>query len=63
METKNEETLVYTIEELAKVLKISKSSAYQLARSKDFPIIRINKRILVLASKLKIWLQEKCNEA
>ncbi len=57
----NKETLVYTVDELAKVLKISKSNAYQLVRANDFPKIRLNKRILILASELKIWLQKKCN--
>ena len=50
------EPLVYSIEDLTKVLKISKGMAYQLARSENFPIIRIGKRILVPAEGLKEWV-------
>lgn len=62
METKKEETLVYTVKELARVLKISKSGAYQLVRCKNFPKIKINKRILIPVKELKIWLEKRCNE-
>lgn len=61
MKNLENESLVYTINELAENLKISKSSAYQLARNKDFPTIRIGKRILIPVSKLKEWLTEYCN--
>lgn len=56
-----ENTLVYTIPELAKILKISLSTAYQMARADGFPKVRINKRILVPAEELKVWLRKKCN--
>ena len=57
-----DESMVYTIKELAKVLKISKSNAYQLARTPGFPKIKIGKRILVPKEELKKWLISQCNE-
>lgn len=36
-----------TIEEAAKALRISRSSAYEAARSGELPTIRIGKRLLV----------------
>ncbi len=53
--------LVYTIEELARKLKVSKSTIYKLVRSKDFPTIRIGKRILIPDNELRIWLERQCN--
>lgn len=61
MENSLKNTLVYTISELADVLKISKSTAYQLARAKDFPKMYIGKRILIPLEDLKIWIKENCN--
>lgn len=62
MDNNNPKTpLVYTIKELAEKLKISISSAYQLARAEDFPKINIGKRILIPDKELKIWLSERCN--
>ena len=56
MNKSNQESIVYSIDELADVLKISKSLAYQLARNRDFPKTKIGKRILIPAEELKKWL-------
>lgn len=56
------ESIVYSIEELSKILKISKSMAYQLARNDDFPKIKIGKRILIPAESLKRWLLRNEND-
>ena len=56
------EKLVYSVEELTNVLNISKSTAYQLVRSSNFPKIKIGKRILIPANKLKEWISEQVSE-
>jgi excisionase family DNA binding protein len=42
-----EETVVYTIEEAAKLLKLGRNSAYEAARNRQLPTIRIGRRLLV----------------
>lgn len=59
MEEKNQEPLVYSINELADVLCISKSLAYQIARNRDFPKIKIGKRILIPVEELKKWVSKQ----
>lgn len=48
-----------TIEGLAEALHISKSSAYQLARSYGFPKLHIGKRIIIPIDDLKAWMSSK----
>ena len=40
-------TVVYTIEEAAKLLKLGRNSAYEAARNQQLPTIRIGRRLLV----------------
>lgn len=51
--------LTYDAGELAKVLGISKSKAYDLMHREDFPTLRIGKRLLVVRSKFEVWLEEQ----
>ncbi len=45
-----------TINEVAKMLKISRSKAYSLTHEKDFPKIKIGKCIRVNKKSLLEWL-------
>lgn len=53
MKTNNQKTerLVLTVEETAKILGISRGTAYLLANSGGIPAIRISKRRLVVPRK------------
>lgn len=55
------EQLPFTLNalELAKVLGISKSSAYTLMRSKGFPTIFIGKRMVVYRDRLIEWIEKQ----
>ncbi len=54
---KNENKLTLTVEEMGKQLNISRATAYNLARQKDFyPSLRIGHRLLISAEALKHWL-------
>ena len=44
---------------LAKVLGVSRASAYELMREKDFPSFRIGKRILVRKENLIEWIEKR----
>ena len=48
--------VVINVRELAAVLGISKSAAYTLTHIKDFPVIRLGKRIVIPRDRLKAWL-------
>lgn len=52
--------MTLTVEEMAESLGISRSVAYQLVREKDFPVIRVSERRLIIPIKsLEKWLEER----
>ena len=53
------EKLTYTVTEVAKLLGIGRSAAYEAARNGQIPTVRIGKRILVPAAGLQRMLDGK----
>ena len=51
--------LMLSVPEIAVVLGISRAAAYELARSKDFPSLRIGTRIVVPKDKFISWINRK----
>ena len=51
--------VVLSVPDLADVLGVSKSCAYQLTHIKDFPTILIGRRRLISRDRLKIWLESQ----
>ena len=51
-----------SVPEIAVVLGISRAAAYELARSKDFPSLRIGTRIVVPKDKFINWINRKVEE-
>ena len=51
--------LVLSVPEIAAVLGISRAAAYELARSKDFPSLRIGTRIVVPKDQFIEWVNRK----
>ena len=43
--------------DLMKVLKVGRSTAYQLFHRDDFPVSRIGKKLLVSESALAAWME------
>ena len=54
--------LMLSVPEVAIVLGISRAAAYELARSKDFPSLRIGTRIVVPKDKFINWINRKVEE-
>lgn len=55
----NDKTIL-TIDDVSKILGISKGTCYKLARAEDFPSIRISRRrIIVPRQQLMNWLDKK----
>jgi excisionase family DNA binding protein len=51
-----EERPVYTVEEVAKLLRIARTLAYEAVRQGDIPTLRIGRRILVTHEALQLML-------
>ena len=54
--------LMLTVEEVAGVLGIGIAHAYEVARWRDFPTIKIGSRIIVPRDRLIQWLEEQANQ-
>jgi len=52
------ERLTLTVEEAARLLGISRNSAYEAARRGELPAIRLGRRILVPRSRLEAMLEQ-----
>lgn len=50
--------LTLSVQEIAIVLGISKTSAYELVRSKGFPILKIGSRFVVPKEKFREWVEQ-----
>jgi excisionase family DNA binding protein len=52
--------MTVSVEEMASMLGISRSVAYQLIKEKDFPSIRVGeRRVIIPVKSLEKWLEEK----
>lgn len=60
MEQKQE--LCIGVPEMAKRMGISRARAYELANSRDFPTVRIGKRMVVPTDALKRWIDERAGQ-
>ncbi len=52
---------VYTIPEVAKYLKLSKSKVYDMVQRGKIPHIRIGKNVRIKEAALKSWLEKHEN--
>ena len=59
-----EQTTKYCVDvpEMGKLLGISRASAYELANTEGFPIVRVGKRMLVPMDALKRWVNEQAGQ-
>lgn len=55
----NLERATYTIEEVASILGVGRSTAYDAARRGEIPTVRLGRRLLVPKAKLDEMLGEK----
>lgn len=46
-----------TVKEFALLMGIGYIKAYELTKSKDFPCIKVGKKILVITSKIDEWIE------
>ena len=55
--------LMLSMMDVASVLGISKSVAYTLAHSRDFPAFRVGRRIVISQEKFLDWLEKQAAES
>jgi excisionase family DNA binding protein len=55
------ERAILTVREMAGQMGISLPTAYGLANRKDFPSIRVGKKILIPVQAFQAWLMSACN--
>lgn len=52
--------LVLTMDDVARILKVGKNAAYELAHRKGFPLVNLGrKRMRVTRDGLRRWLEEQ----
>lgn len=51
--------LMLSVSQMAKVLGISRTSAYELVKEKDFPSITIGSRIVIPKEEFILWIQNQ----
>ncbi len=56
------EAAVYNIPQIAVLLDINVVKAYELAKRKDFPTVRIGRRILVPKQAFYKWLNDQAQQ-
>lgn len=54
----NELPLTLSADDLSKILGISKGTCYSMFKRKDFPTIKIGKRVLVSRDRFFEWLNK-----
>ncbi len=60
--TYDELPLMLSVPDAAKVLGISRAGAYELARSRDFPSMKVGSRIIIPKDKFLLWVERQCGE-
>ena len=56
------EKLVYSIQEVAELLGISRSYAYELARQGVFPVLILGRKRVIPKEKFNEWIRESSNQ-
>ena len=60
--TYDELPLMLSVSQVADVLGIGRTNAYELVKEKDFPSLNIGSRIVVPKDKFIQWIEEKVSE-
>ncbi|MFI3202080.1 MAG: helix-turn-helix domain-containing protein [Eubacteriales bacterium] len=55
------EKLMYNVKEVAAVLGISKSYAYQLVKERKLPVLELGNRKVIPKLALERWIEENVN--
>ena len=60
--TETETRMTLTVKEAANALGVSLPILYTLAQQKDFPALRVGRKILIPADQFKSWLNSQSGQ-
>lgn len=52
--------LMLTVLDVVSVLSVSQAGAYELAHSKEFPVLKVGSRIVISKDKFLRWIEKLC---
>ena len=52
------EPVLLTVEEVARVLKISRGKAYSMAQTGELPVVKMGRSVRVRGDRLAAWLDQ-----
>ena len=53
------DTMVWTVREMAAALKISMPVAYRMTEEEGFPVLRVGRKKLIIVDELDGWLKAR----
>ncbi|HBG01891.1 MAG TPA: DNA-binding protein [Firmicutes bacterium] len=59
---RNNNAVFLTVSELTELLRIGRSSAYELCNSNQFPVLRVGKTIRIPKKGLHDWIDEQAQQ-
>ena len=51
--------LTLTVEEVAKILGISRAGAYNLVHREDFPTVKVGRRLIIPRDQFRSWVDKE----
>lgn len=55
----DKESRVFTVTEIAEILKVGRNTAYELFNQKNFPSFRIGKNLRITEASFEEWLKNQ----
>jgi excisionase family DNA binding protein len=52
--------ITLTVEDMAQILEIGKSKAYELVKTPGFPFLKIGRQIRIPTKAFYTWINEQC---
>lgn len=62
MRLENDEVVLYTVTDVARIFQIGRTKAYELMHANGFPSIRLNNRLYVPKDRLNYWIDRQCGK-
>lgn len=60
--TLTSEPILITLEEAARLLRISRGKAYQMAARQELPVVRMGRSVRIRRDRLEAWLDEHSSQ-
>ena len=59
----NDEVMVYTVAETARLLKLGRTTCYELIARGELPTVRVGRSVRVPAEALRAWVRDRQSDA